>query len=676
MAVRRTWLASALFLLAPALAGFAAEKDLYGDPLPEGATARLGTARMRTHGFTTPLLTPDGKSLYVAGPFGLYRYDPATGAKLGKVPGQSLGSIATFSGDGKRAATQAFDHLLVWDTASGKTVVKVPCRPAGGNGTASFSADGTVLAIGGLGDSEKKAPATALVWDLAAKKERAKIVVPQNQSAQVALAPDGKVLATWGSHYDPSAKPEDQDSSPARLVHFWDATTGKELSRFRVAGYAPAAVALGPTGAAAVSDSSTITLVDPKTGTAQHQLLGRSRMGGAVGFSPDGSVVAAASDDGAVLRWRTADGARLSTTEPVGPRIYAVRLLLTDNDKGIAWGTRGATTVVWEVPSGKPISPEGGHTNGVTAVAVAPDGKHVLTAAGADELFRWELATGKPVGEIGSKAMSAYFAGYGPRVVFSRDTALALIRDHSGAIGVYDLATRVQLYTIPVPNDGASHESFSPDGTKVVVTHTPRDPGKKAAARAIVYDAVSSRRLGAVELPGYAQVSAALAPDGKHLVTAGVKWAEKGDGPFVVAGWELATGKMKGELVEKSSFSAPHVVAAADSRSAAVVTAQGAVIAVDFLEGKRTRTFDMANRAPGAAPVFSADGKRLAIACQPSYGETPTAPVYIFDWESGRTKQTLTVPGQVPQALAFSPDGKRLVTGGSDTTALVWDVSK
>jgi hypothetical protein len=42
---RCLWLASAL-LLPPALAGLAADKDQYGDPLPPGAKARLDPTRM------------------------------------------------------------------------------------------------------------------------------------------------------------------------------------------------------------------------------------------------------------------------------------------------------------------------------------------------------------------------------------------------------------------------------------------------------------------------------------------------------------------------------------------------------------------------------------------------------------------------------------------------------
>lgn len=669
--------ALALVLLAPALAGLAAEKDRHGDPLPDGATGRLGTTRLRNTSYGNAILSPDAKTLYVSGPGGIRLLDPLTGTPSGKLETQPPGNLAGFSADGTRGVQNNYDSVVVWETASGKTLTKFTGRAYGGVSGVALSADGKVLAVGGSADATKKQPATVTVWDVDASKEIAAIATPLNQYAQAALAPDGKTVAIWGSHYEPGAKPEDQDNSPGRFVYFHDAGTGKQVSKFRCAAYSPQGGAIGPKGLAAIfSGNNTVDLLDPKTGTSKQQLLTRARMYRSLTFSPDGSVLAATADDGAVQMWRVADGARLATVEPPVAGASNTQVRLLDNEKGVAWAVRNLATYVWEVPSGKPLGPTEGHASVVTSIAVTADGKHALTSSDGGGVLRWEPATGKLLGEVPLRNPNGSSPGYAPAAQFSPDGARALVRDSYTSVGVFDLASGTQWYTIPVPSYTNSRETFSADGSKLVLTQVPSDDAKKKPSRVLVFDTASGKRLGEIELPGYSRLSAAVTADGKYLVTAGNKFADKGPEAFVAIGWELATGARKGELTGKSAYYQPQVLTAPDGTVAVVATGDGKVIAFDFLEGKEVRAYDLGKRSHNGQLAAAPDGKRFAVACQPTFGKDTTTAIVVFDRAGGDAVQTITAPGYTPQAMTFTPDGKTLLTSAGDTTVTVWAVGK
>src|SRR5262249_10660887 len=72
-----------------------------------------------------------------------------------------------------------------------------------------------------------------------------------------------------------------------------------------------------------------------------------------------------------------------------------------------------------------------------------------------------------------------------------------------------------------------------------------------------------------------------------------------------------------------------------------------------------------------AGPVaISPDGKRFAAA-----GAQPGDPIRLWDIASGEELSSLGGFRDTATALAFSPDGKRLVSGMKDTYALVWDLT-
>src|SRR5947209_7888543 len=110
-----------LVLAAPAIAA-EPRPDLYGDPLPEGAVARLGSIRLRPGGAVSHLaFSPDGKRLAAWSEAGLSVWDADTGRELRRaaVPRHTatLHALAWPKADLGVAVLGRVDEIYVWNFA-------------------------------------------------------------------------------------------------------------------------------------------------------------------------------------------------------------------------------------------------------------------------------------------------------------------------------------------------------------------------------------------------------------------------------------------------------------------------------------------------------------------------------------------------------------------------------
>src|SRR5947209_7580225 len=166
---RRIMLALFLATFPAPLVGQTPKSDVYGDPLPAGAIARLGTVRWR-HGDGTTFVAfmPDGKALLSVGRDGTVRqWDVATGKELRRfgLPGQFTSDVENVNRLGAR--------VILDSEMSARQI--------------ALAADGKVLALGDAG--------TIHLWEVATGKEQRKVSVAGGQPLAIALSSDSKTLA-------------------------------------------------------------------------------------------------------------------------------------------------------------------------------------------------------------------------------------------------------------------------------------------------------------------------------------------------------------------------------------------------------------------------------------------------------------------------------------------------
>ena len=343
MAVRLVVAAVSLALLASRVQGQEAREpnrhaelattavDTQGDPLPEGARARLGSTRFRLGGhIAAAALSPDGK--WIASTTNgnvLTLSDPKTGKELSRllIPGGNGASFLTFAPDGLSVAVMGYmPFLQIVAIPSGKVVSKLQVSQPNNNRLSNFafSGDGRILIAGTDNYGQNKNFVHA--WEAASGKLLHNFEVVQNAQIRGALSHDGSVLATSG-YYNPRTGMENNPDQ-GRTIQLWDVHTGAELRKVKIDNNPIMAVALSQDGktCAAASGAATFHLFATDSGKELRRFAGRRGHTQLLQFAPDGKTLVAGSADGTVQLWDAATGKRLGLCEGPPPTALIARL--------------------------------------------------------------------------------------------------------------------------------------------------------------------------------------------------------------------------------------------------------------------------------------------------------------------------------------------------------------
>src|SRR5262245_11072430 len=160
--------------------------DLYGDPLPDGAVARLGSVRLRHAGLSDYVFLDGGKTVLTSGSDRVLRFwDVASGRQTREVKLQGTagpGRCVTLSPDGKTLAAHdpVKGIVFLWEVDTGKHLKELP-TPKGDLGYLYFSPDGKTLAVG-------RNDWRVSFWEWEAGKERElSLPVVQRQNFQFSM---------------------------------------------------------------------------------------------------------------------------------------------------------------------------------------------------------------------------------------------------------------------------------------------------------------------------------------------------------------------------------------------------------------------------------------------------------------------------------------------------------
>jgi WD40 repeat protein len=634
------------------LGGLQAAEAPPAAPLPAGALRQLGSTRLR-HPYDRKaalhvLYSPDGKTLATRTDANTIRlWDVASGRLQHQMADVKGGvSCFAFAADSRRLATGSAGFIRIWDVSTGKQTKHFPAHEAE-VASLAFSPDGQTI-VSGSSDG------TVRLWDTASGKELKKYGSDLPAIVAVAYAPDGMRIAA---------------AERNSVVHLWDPASGKDLGKLAGDGSRLFAMAFAPDSKTLAVGSKTIIRLWDVANAKELRQLGRP-VGDDVtshnndvtmAFSADGTMLASAGRR--IRLWEVASGNEIRSFGNPSHRVCSVGF--SGDGKTLAVGGSDHEIHFWSVATGKELDPGDGHRDRATAVAWSPDGKRIATGGQDKLVLVWDAATGQIVHRL-----SGHSSGVAV-VAFSLDSKLLVSGDRGGMLRIWDSATGKELYQFQAHQDRVESVAFSPTNKYVA------SGGRDGSLR--VYEMARDRETGAFPKHTQGCTAVAFSPDGKRLASGA------GDGRIQI--WDPALAELVVRPADDPPEDDPLDMVIAPPRPPAP---QGPVLLLQFTpDGKRLRFWREAgvfglwdpfkNKAlrqvegpsgEGFVAAFSPDAKTLAVRDRDNR---------ITLREAATAGERRLLPGHAsPEgmaAVAFSPDGQKLVSVCDDSTALIWDTT-
>lgn len=292
-----------------------------------------------------------------------------------------------------------------------------------------------------------------------------------------------------------------------------------------------------------------------------------------------------------------------------------------------------------------------GHLDTITALAISPDSKLLVSGSRDTTLKIWQLETGR--------LLTTLFEHDDPivSVDFPRSGNTLISSSRSGKIIVWDLRTgKTRHLTHPTTN-------WHPLG---MIRSTAIDPQGKVMASS---DSAGTISLYNLQTTNVIRISASsIAPEQEIAISPDAKTLISSSSDSQMKLWNVETGELR------RSFPAFQGWPTLALTSALALSSDGTILASGSWEGEMGlwdfQTGDLIQTLPGhqqpvSALAISPNNTRLISGSEDHL-------IRLWDLATGIELQTLTGHQDTISALFVSPDNQFLVSGSADRTIKIW----
>jgi len=371
-------------------------------------------------------------------------------------------------------------------------------------------------------------------------------------------------------------------------------------------------------------------------------------------FSPDGTWACSIHTDGYMRMWDPTSKSLFMEPIPIlrGGRQDATFLVASPHGSLIAY-SHGCTIYVWRVRSGTKIfesTPRTTHTN-ITCLTFSPNSNLVVSGSENGDISSWDLSSGGEVlgqsGDRTARVLSVHVTVDGSQILsVGKDWFVRVWNTRSG--------TCIRVTSLQVRNGIARLAAFSADGQQIVLCTNGGTIG--------LWSSSSGMQIRIITTNHPYTLAVALSPNGRVVAFANGR---------SVSLWDATIPDNMTVCLSHRQWHAPCIRYSSDGTLLAFSTKQPNPIIL-ILDGKTGEEKYKPLRGHKGRDiesiVFSPDTLRIA-------SSSSNDGICVWNTTSGEQVSVITEARKsFIQTLAFSPDGRHLVSGSRRGGAIyVWE---